>query len=139
MSYVVKAVTGIILLVAIGVPSLAAIGTAQASVANEDLGNMRAVQEYSLATDGLYAPTLDSLTSGGFGVMVTPRIDSEVAYFTNQARTHYIAATKVTSGGYAVSSDEAATVTCAEYNPECVSQLTTDAELIATAPVWVTF
>jgi hypothetical protein len=140
MSTATRVVFGLCLLVISGV-ALAGpgVGAAHARTGSEDLVNIHNIQSISLANDGLYAPSLDSLVNGEFGLAVTFRVDSEVAYMINADRSHYLAATILPSGGVVVRSDESGPIVCAEYTAECIAQVTADAELLAASPHWVSF
>ena len=112
---------------------------AQALTGASNLSNIHTVQQLSIANDGLYSPSLDSLVNGGFGMGVSFSEGSRVAYLVNSGRSHYVAVTALPSGGMTVSGDENRPVVCAEYTAECLTQVTTDAELLTAVPHWVTF
>jgi hypothetical protein len=122
---------------AIAVPH---IFSAESSVAVNDLANIRQVQQLSVANDGFYAPSLRSLTDDEFGQSVQPRKGSEVSYLTNEARTHYVAATRLPTGQVIVSSDEkSGWTTCDSYGATCLAHVSSDASLVDASPSWVSF
>jgi type II secretory pathway pseudopilin PulG len=133
------AVTAIVLL-AVAVPVAGPyVLTAQAANANTDLSNLAQVQRLATADSGQYAASLETLTSGELGMTFKPSLASTAAYTSTGG--HYIYATKLPSGDVLIGSDtsEGAPVICKSYSVECVTQVTTDADLIAAVPVWVTF
>lgn len=129
--------TALVLAAVTGAPDLIAL--AQLSVANTELAQLDEIQVISKSTDDLYAPSLDSLTNDQFGRTANFHDGAEVAYTVNESRTHFVGATLLPSGGVVVRSDESPAIECAEYTGACVSQVTSDAALIAAIPVWVTF
>lgn len=134
-----KEITVAAILAASSVAGPGLLQLADSHVGANDLANLGQVQQLSIATDGLYAPSLDSMTSGEFGVVLEPRKGSQLAYLVSEDRQHYVGATMLANGQVLVASDEASPVTCTSYTPECVAGVTKDASLIADTPVWLNF
>ena len=125
--------------IGVGPYALEIIDAANTGVAGTELAQIDETQEISKMYDGLYAPSLVSFTDESFGRVAAFHPGAEISYAVNESRTHFVAATKLSSGGVLVIGNEDNTVKCDDYTPECIAQVTDDAELIASVPTWVTF
>jgi hypothetical protein len=139
MEFKTYAIALVVVAVSGGILAGPSVFAAESANANTDFGNLRQVQTLADANDGKFAASLEVLTNGELGQAVEMRKGSESFYAVNEAGDHFLFASKIPSGEVLVGSDESNAVTCEAYTVECVSQVTTDAELLAAVPVWVTF
>ncbi|TIH27075.1 hypothetical protein [Subtercola vilae] len=116
-----------------------ASSTAHASNAQGNLSVLAQPQQVSLATDGLYAPTMESLTSDDFGQAARPGVGAVLSYVVNASRTHYVSAAKLDDQVMVSSDEHLGEVTCGSYNAECLAQVTSDSDLVAAPAQWINF
>ncbi|WP_431220345.1 hypothetical protein [Leifsonia xyli] len=118
--------------------SIALVGLAQSANAATDLANFDQVQQVSISNDGLYAPTLQSLTSGELGLAVQPAVGSRASYKRSTDGHHFVLATA--QGGNAIHlRGDKGSADCAAFSADCVAKVTDSPELIASVPQWVQF
>ena len=121
----------------VGVPLIFA---AHASSADQDFNTIKAIQQISLATDELYAPSLASLRDGSFTFALPTTSGRELSYIASADRKHYVVAERLPSGMVRVASNTTTQpITCTHYTAKCVANVTAEAALIAATPNWVTF
>jgi hypothetical protein len=139
MEFKTYAVALVAVAVSGGIMAGPSIFSANSANAAADFGNLRQVQQLAIAADGHFASSLNALTSGQLGMKTQMRKNSESSYAVTVSGDHFLFATKIPSGEVLIGSDDSNSIICEAYNAECVSQVTTDAELIAAAPVWIAF
>jgi len=124
---------------ALSYAGIQAVGALSGGV--NDLANIAQVQQISIASDGMYAPSLESLTDGSLGLVVEPVPESQVAYAVNSDRSHFLVATLAPGSDMVVIQSDTASraVTCESLTLACVSEVTDDAELLAASPTWTQF
>jgi hypothetical protein len=113
--------------------------TAHASNAQGNLSVLAQPQQISLATDGLYAPSMESLIGDDFGQAASPGVGSVLSYVVNATRTHYVSAAKLDDQVMVTSDEHPGSVTCSDYSAECIAQVTSDSDLKAAPARWVAF
>lgn len=125
-------------IVGVAPTAIARIEGAQAQAGAEDLANLASIQLFSINNDSLYAPDIAFLTAGPSGYELGHEPGTAIAYMVNGTRTHYVAAERMKSGKFFVTSDTTRRgKVCPTYTSACVSTITSDAELIAAVPTWV--
>jgi len=131
-----------IVLVSTTISGLLAVGgemisRARITASSADLREVEKAQLLALAVDGLYAASYDTFTSGELGLLIQTGIGSEISYQANESRDHYVMATKLSNGQVLVNSDtHREAVTCESYTLECLTLVTSDPQLMNSAPVW---
>lgn len=138
MSYATKIVTaaiGIVMLASVGPYAVKQFEIAHVANGANDLANVGSLQQFSIATDGLFAPSLASLTDGSLGGAITPSHGASIGYAVTTDRKHYLAAERM-PGGRVIVTDGQHTATCPAYGPACVHQVTSSPELIDAVPEW---
>lgn len=141
--FIVPTIVGVLILA----PAVSAYAATQADhaaedVAQHDLSAIDDAQTLALGVTG-YASSvgeLNEIISTVFGARLSPRADREVIVVATNDGSHYIAASKLSSGTMLVKGDEHRTaISCSGYTPNCISLLTADPYLINAKPAWVKF
>ena len=136
ISKILVAVLAALSIALVGYPQIVA---AQASAADQDFSTVKEIQQVAVSGEGLYAPSLDSFRDGSLTFVIPTTNTREMSYTVTQDRAHYVVAKRESNGTVRIASDTSPAITCTGYTAKCLANVTTETELIAATPNWVTF